>query len=171
LPRAESLLARLHQTAEAAGRWGSVIEILALRALALQAQGNLAQAMTSLERALRLAEPEGYVRLFVDEGTPMAALLRRAVAQGIKLNYVNRLLAALREAAQLATIQPLAEPLTRRELQVLRLLATDLSNQEIAETLVIAMGTIKTHIRNIYGKLDVHSRIQAIHRARDLTLL
>ncbi len=101
----------------------------------------------------------------------MAELLRRAAVQGIKLNYVNRLLAALREAAQLATIQPLAEPLTRRELQVLRLLATDLSNQEIAETLVVAMGTIKTHIRNIYGKLDVHSRIQAIHRARDLTLL
>jgi len=169
-------LARLRQAAETRGRMGSLIEILVLQALALQSQGNTTQAMPALERALSLAEPEGYVRLFVDEGAPMAKLLRQALSRGIAPNYVSRLLAAFgaeeqrgEEAEKRAPL--LLEPLSERELEVLRLLAAGLSNREIAEKLIVAVGTVKAHIHNIYGKLGVQSRTQAVARARELGIL
>jgi LuxR family maltose regulon positive regulatory protein len=127
---------------------------------------------------LGLAEPEGFVRTFVDEGAPMARLLRRALAQGIAPSYVTKLMAAFGESAQPAPPagqalddQPLIEPLTERELEVLRLIASGLSNREIAEDLVVAVSTVKSHINHIYGKLDAKSRIQAVAKARKLGLL
>jgi LuxR family maltose regulon positive regulatory protein len=134
----------------------------------LQAQARPAQALTVLKRALSLAEPEGYVRTFVDEGAPMAALLRHALSQGIARNYVNRLLSAFGEPA---AVSPLVEPLTRCELEVLRLIADGLRNQEIADRLVISVATVKRHVTNIYGKLGVTRRIQAVAQAQEPGLL
>jgi LuxR family maltose regulon positive regulatory protein len=147
---------------------GKAIEILALQALARQACGDTSGALAALERALVLGEPEGYVRSFVDEGTPMATLLHRALLQSIVPHYVSRLLAAFEEPA---VAQPLAEPLTPRELEVLRLIAAGLRNQEIAGQLFISTATVKRHITNIYGKLDVSHRTQAITRAQVLDLV
>jgi LuxR family maltose regulon positive regulatory protein len=166
--QAERLLDRLLHCAESAGRMGRVIETLVLQSLALQAQNRLPQALVCLERALSLAEPEGYVRTFVDEGAPMAALLQRALARGVMPDYVGRLLAAFDQAVG---AQLLIEPLTGRELEVLSLLAAGLRNQEIADQLVISLATVKRHISNIYGKLGVSHRTQAIARARALGLL
>jgi LuxR family maltose regulon positive regulatory protein len=172
LDEASRLLARLLNMAEAAGAMGEAIEILILQALTQEGLGKRDQALTPLERALSLAEPKGYVRTFIDEGAPMGELLRRAAAQGIRLNYVSALLAALESDAKTKGAQgALIEPLSARELEVLRLLATGLSNKDIAETLFIAVGTVKQHLKNIYGKLGVHSRTEAAHRARDLGLL
>jgi LuxR family maltose regulon positive regulatory protein len=172
------LLARLLEAAEAARRVGSVIKILALQALAFQAQGDVGQALSALERALSLAEPEGYVRTFVDEGEPMARLLRRALSQGITPNYVARLMAAFGETAESSPSvvqplvnQPLVDPLSKRELEVLRLVAAGLSNREIAQELVVAVSTVKSHINHIYGKLDVKSRTRAVAQAQALGLL
>ncbi len=175
---AAPLLTRLLHTAEAEGRSGKAIEILALQALALQAAGDRAGAFAALDRALTLAEPEGYVRTFVDEGPPMAALLsqileaqrkgRHALSQGMAGHYASRLLTAFREPA---AVSPLVEPLTPRELEVLRLIAYGLKNQEIADRLVISVATVKRHITNIYGKLGVGRRVQAVARAQELGLL
>jgi LuxR family maltose regulon positive regulatory protein len=167
------LLARLLEAAEAARRMGSVIKILALQALAFQAQGDVGQALSVLEHALSLAEPEGYVRTFVDEGEPMARLLRCALSQGIAPNYVARLLAAFGEEVELTflAMESLIEPLSERELEVLRLVVAGLSNPEIAQELVIAVSTVKSHINHIYGKLGVESRTQAVARAQELGLL
>jgi len=121
-----------------------------------------------LRRALALAEPEGYVRTFVDEGKSMAALLRYALSQGVAPGYVGQLLAAFGESAG---VQPLAEPLTAREFEVLRLIVDGLKNQEIADRLVISIATVKRHISNIYAKLGVHRRTQAIARTQELDLL
>jgi LuxR family maltose regulon positive regulatory protein len=150
-----------------------MIRILALQALAFQAQGGRGRAMSALGRALSLAEPEGYVRTFVDEGEPMARLLRHALAQGVTPGYVASLLAALGEAAGSAPpeVQPLIEPLTERELEVLRLIAAGLSNQEIAQELVIALSTVKSHINHVYGKMGVKSRTQAVAQAQSLGML
>jgi len=162
-----------------------VIEIQALRALAFQAQGNVAQAMTALEHALSLAEPGGYVRIFIDEGPPMARLLYEAAARGIAPEYAGRLLAAFdletKDERRKTKLSPssfvlgpsssLVEPLSERELEVLELIAEGLSNREIAGRLVISLSTVKGHTANIYGKLSVHSRIQAVARARDFGLL
>jgi len=169
---ASRLLTRLFKMTEAAGAMGRVIEILVLQAITLQAQGKMDQALISLERALTLAEPEGYVRTFIDEGAPMGELLRQAAAQGIKLDYVSALLTALESETKAKDIHPsLVEPLSERELEVLRLLATDLANKEIAQTLFIAVGTVKQHLKSIYGKLQAHNRTEAASRARDLGLL
>ena len=171
---AEALLARVQQEAEKAGRMGNVIEILLLRALAARAVGNMAQAIDLLSRALKLAEPEGYIRVFVDLGMPMAALLREAVSQGVTSNYVRELLAEFEKKkhhTKTPAYQPLVESLTERELEVLRLLADGLSNEEIAKKLVLTLGTIKTHAHNIYAKLGVRNRAQAIKRATSLNLL
>ena len=167
------LLALLLEVVEAAGRIGSMIKILALQAHAFQAQGDVDPALSALERALSLAEPEGYVRTFVDEGEPMARLLRRAMAQGIAPNYVSKLLAAFGEAVEPppSVVQPLIEPLSERELEVLRLIAAGLSNREIAQELVVAVSTVKSHINHIYGKLAVTSRTQAVAKAQALDLL
>jgi LuxR family maltose regulon positive regulatory protein len=177
------LLDRLQQAAEAGGRMGSVIEIGVLQALTYQAQGHLASALIALQRALTLAEPEGYVRVFVDEGLPMARLLS-AAAQGMMPNYVGKLLAAFPTVAAEApprpgkadlppasSTQPLIEPLSARELEVVQLIAQGLSNEAIGARLFLALSTVKGHNRNIFGKLQVQRRSEGVARARELGLL
>jgi LuxR family maltose regulon positive regulatory protein len=173
-----TLLARLAGEAEAGGRFGRLIEILSLQSVAQQAQGDTAGAFTALEKALALGEPEGYVRVFVEQGAPMAALLQRAAAHGIAPDYVSRLLVALdAEGAESVPAPsppsppPLVEPLTPRELEVLQLLGEGRTNREIAEALVITLNGVKKHTSNIYGKLGVHSRTQAVVRAQELGIL
>ena len=168
LREASRLLARLLHQAEPAGAMGYVIEILALQAMAYQAQNAPDSALECLKQALTLAEPEGYVRVFADEGAPMAALLRRAAAHGVSPEYVGQLLAAMGPPRP-AT--PLVEPLSDRELQVLRLVAAGLSNQQIGDELFLAVGTVKKHTHNVYGKLGVRSRTQAVARAKELGIL
>jgi LuxR family maltose regulon positive regulatory protein len=175
------LLERLLQAAEAGGRMGSAIEILVLQALAHQAQGDIPAALVPLERALRLAEPESYVRIFVDEGPAMGRLLLEAAARGIMPDYTGKLLAAFgieqqRRVAEppLPTTpasQPLIEPLSQRELEVLRLFKTELSGPEIADELVIGLSTLRTHTKSIYSKLNVNSRRAAVNRAVELGLI
>jgi LuxR family maltose regulon positive regulatory protein len=173
IDEARSVLTKLLEAAEAAGRGNSVINILILEALALQAQGHSDRAMVPLGRALSLAEPEGYVRSFVDEGRPMARLLRQALSQGITPSYVTHLLAVLGEEAELTSpgMESLIEPLTERELEVLRLIVAGLSNPEIAEELFVAVSTVKSHVNHIYGKLGVGNRVEAVTRAQALDLL
>ena len=171
------LLDRLLQDAEAKARLGSVLEILVLRALALDARGNRTSALATLERALVLAQPEGYIRLFVDEGEPMLALLRQAQAHSTVLGYIATLLAASGEppltdrSSSAPGSERLLEPLTEREREVLRLLLEGASNREIAHRLVLSVNTVKRHVYNLCGKLGVQSRTQAIARARSLNLL
>jgi LuxR family maltose regulon positive regulatory protein len=175
------LLADLREAAHAAGRTGREIEILALEALTLQAKGKKERAVRTLAQALALAEPEGYVRTFVDEGPEMAALLsegleaqqRGRLTPDVPAHYLRKLSASLeRDASRTAT--PGAErpePLRERELEVLTLVAAGKTNQEIAKELFVALSTVKTHIKNIYGKLDARNRTQALARARELGLL
>lgn len=163
----------LLQSAEQGERRGRVIELLILKALAHRVKGDIPQALKSLERALSLAQPEGYVRLFLDEGAPMAELLRHAGSHGIAPKYVAKLLSEFNKdaGATPAAQQPLIEPLTERELEVLCLMADGLTNQLIAKKLVVAMGTVKAHTASLYRKLDVTNRTQAVARARELGLL
>jgi LuxR family maltose regulon positive regulatory protein len=181
------LIMALLNLAETAGANSYVIEALILQALAFQAQGNDERALSPLERALGLAEPEGFVRIFVEEGAPMGRLLRMAIAQGIALNHAGRLLKVLEsETKEPQARGPtgssslpspddpfsyLAEPLTERECQVLRLISAGLSNQEIAQELYVSINTIKTHTRNAYSKLNVRNRTQAVNRAKELGIL
>ena len=186
LHEATQLLERLVKAAEEGGRTGSVIEILVLQALAHQRLGDIPAALVSLQRALPLAEPQGYVRVFVDEGPPMASLLRAAarVAQGehkkaAAPSYVRRLLAAVDETGDSTPVrqglaepgQGLLEPLSKRELDVLRLLGTDLDGPDIARELVVSLNTLRTHTKNIYAKLGVNNRRAAVRRAEELDLL
>jgi LuxR family maltose regulon positive regulatory protein len=169
---AVGLLERLLKAAEEGGRTGSVIEILVLQALAHHAQGDIPRALDPLERALTLAEPEGYVRIFVDEGPPMAALLREAAKHGTAPNYVSQLRAAFGKAEGTRPVtQLLIEPLTKRELEVLGLLGTELNGPEIARELTVSLTTIRTHTQNIYSKLGVNNRRAAVRRAEELDLL
>jgi LuxR family maltose regulon positive regulatory protein len=176
---AVGLLERLLQAAEEGGRMGSVIEILVLQALAQHAQGDIPPALVFLERALTLAEPEGYVRLFVDEGQPMALLLNEALNHGIATDYVRRLLAAFPDAEpeQADSVKrqipgsELIEPLSERELEVLRLLGTELNGPEISRQLMVSLNTMRTHTKNIYNKLGVNNRRAAVRRAEELDLL
>ena len=173
---AVGLLQRLREAAESGGRRGAVIEILALQALAQQALGDVPGGLENLERSLALAQPEGYVRTFLEEGTPMRDLLRNAVAGGVGGSYAGRLLAAFEEpagnrTAPNAAIAGLAEQLTPREIEILRLVAAGMRNQEIADHLVISLPTVKRHIANVYGKLDAGHRTEAIRRANELGLL
>jgi len=171
--QALDLLAYLLKRAQAAQRIDAAIAILALQALAFQARDDHHRALSALERALSLGEPEGYVRTFVDEGEPMSRLLRHALSQGIAPNYAARLLAAFDAEVELtpSPMDVLVEPLTERELEVLRLIVAGLTNAEIAEELFIAVSTVKSHVNHIYGKLGVESRVQAVNRARSLQLL
>jgi LuxR family maltose regulon positive regulatory protein len=164
------LLERLLEAAAKGGRTRAVIEILVLQAVAQQALGDIAAGLVRLGRALALAEPEGYVRIFVDEGVPMRDLLRHGVAKGIGGAYARRLLSASDERAQSTagpagfTVAGLAEPLTPREVEILRLIAAGMRNQEIADRLVISLSTVKRHIANTYGKLGVNHRTEAVAR-------
>jgi LuxR family maltose regulon positive regulatory protein len=181
------LLDRLLVAAEGGGRVGDVIEILIIRALALQAQDNRTGALVALARALVLAMPEGYLRSFVDEGAPMLALLRESYARGIVPEYVEWLLAAFPEKMKdeggtmngvapafhpsSFILHPSVEPLTTRELEVLTLIAAGASNGEIASRLTLSVGTVKRYVNNIFGKLYVQSRTQAIAQAKRLRIL
>jgi LuxR family maltose regulon positive regulatory protein len=165
------LLKRLLEAAEAGGRTGNVIEILVLQALTDHARGDARGALASLERALTLAEPEGYVRVFAGEGPPMASLLRAAAKQGITPGYVHRLLAAVGKPDGQPVHQGLIEPLSERELDVLRLLGSDLDGPDIARALTVSLNTLRTHTRNIYAKLGVNSRRAAVRQAAELNLL
>jgi LuxR family maltose regulon positive regulatory protein len=166
------LLDRLLQAAEAGHRTGSVIEILVLEALAHQTRGDVPAALVALGSALTLAEPEGYVRVFVDEGPSMAALLGAAARHGTAPTYVHQLLAAFRHAEGGTPVrQALVEPLSERELDVLRLLGTDLDGPEIARQLVVSLHTVRSHTKNIYAKLGVNNRRAAVRRAAELDLL
>jgi len=189
--QALGLLDRLHAQAAAQQRTGSVIELAMLRALALAAGGDLASALAGLAAALALAAPHGYVRVFADEGAPMAHLLGRlAAAQRtgrvvfpgpVPPRYLDRLVRACQPPAAAGAAPPatrditgiagLAEPLSGRELEVLRLLAAGKSNQQIADELVVTLATVKKHVGHILGKLTAANRTQAVARARVLGLL
>ena len=180
----------LRAAAEGAGRPGGGVELLTLQALARRAAGDSRAAVETLGQALRLAEPEGYVRTLVDEGPALGELLRALLdarqrgapgaPETVSLPYLRKLLAALerhpgaggRPARPDPTAPaPGAEPLTEREREVLVLLAAGKSNRQIAGELVVTEGTVKTHLDHIYRKLDAHSRIQALTRAQELALL
>jgi LuxR family maltose regulon positive regulatory protein len=167
-----TLAAHLLQQAETANRTGDVIECLVLQALIYQAQKKLDQALTSLRRAFALARREGYVRIFLDEGEPMAKLLYQAKAHQIGTGYAAELLSILGRANDRESLptQLLIEPLSSRELEVLALIESGHSNQAIAAQLVISIATVKRHLSNIYAKLGVASRTQAVARARELQL-
>jgi LuxR family maltose regulon positive regulatory protein len=172
IQEALGLLQRLLHAAEAGERMGSVIEILVLQALARQTHAGIPAALAPLARALTLAEPQGYVRLFVDEGPSMATLLHAAANQGVAASYVHRLLVASGTAAGRASVgQGMIEPLSDREREVLRLLRTYLSGPDIARELMVSLNTLRTHIKNIYGKLGVSSRQDAVRRAEELDLV
>jgi LuxR family maltose regulon positive regulatory protein len=173
-----NVLAPLLQAAEDAGWVIYCASALALKALALQAQGKLPQALAALERALALAEPGGFVHMFVEKGPPLAQLLYQAAAEGIAPQYAGRLLAAFPDSEAPEPFQEtpaeraaMVEPLTEREREVLQLVAEGLSNREIAQRLFLALSTVKVHTYNIYGKLGVHSRTQAVAKARALGIL
>jgi LuxR family transcriptional regulator, maltose regulon positive regulatory protein len=171
--QALALLERLVPAAEEEGRLGIAIEALALLALARWQRGERPEALMALERALRLAEPEGYVRLFADLGPPMTRLLQEARSRRLMPDYVATLLAACGAglAAPDSTPGTLVEPLSRREQEVLKLIAAGLTNREIAETLFISPETVKKHTAAIYGKVGARHRAQAVARARELDLL
>ena len=181
--RALALLERLLTAATAQGRMGSVIEVHVLQAVVLAARGDEGAAMTALAEALRLACPEGYVRVFVDEGEPIAPLLGRLVAAaraeqaaaGVPLDCLAGLLRAFdarqdtRRSGQ--NVPGLVEPLTTRELEVLGLLAAGSSNQRIAEELVVTLDTVKKHVSHVLDKLGAANRTEAVARARQLGLI
>ncbi len=178
LQKVQSLLERLLAAAEAGGRTGSAIEILMLQGLAGAMHGDIAAAMSPFARSLTLAEAEGYVRLYVDEGEPMAKLLAAAVGEGVMVDYARTLLAACHAdrsssegKATRPQPQPLVDPLSERELEILARIAAGFKNQEIAEQLVISLNTVLYHNKNIYGKLGVGKRTHAVAKARELGLL
>jgi LuxR family maltose regulon positive regulatory protein len=184
LDEATRLLGRLLQAAETGGRLGSAIQILLLQGLAFQAQDNLPHALASLERALTLAEPEGYVRIFVDEGEPMRMLIadfrfsiekQMSSSAHAQLGYTDKLLAAFaRPVNKQSTIKnpksEMVEPLSERELEVLKLLRSELSGPEIAQQLIVSLNTLRTHTKSIFNKLGVNNRRAAIRRGEELNL-
>jgi LuxR family maltose regulon positive regulatory protein len=168
---AVALLGRLRQAATDGGRVGSVIEIRVLEALAFHAQGDSTGALEALEGAIDDAETEGYVRVFTAEGHLMVALLKEAAKRGVAPVYVAELLAAAGGASPPSPKeQGLVETLSERELDVLRLLGSDLSGPDIARELMVSLNTLRTHTMNIYMKLGVNSRRAALRRAQELGL-
>jgi LuxR family maltose regulon positive regulatory protein len=173
LTRALALLDRILPVASEEDRTGVAIEALALQCLVHWRRGEQAIALSDLERALRLADPEGYLRLFADLGLPMARLLQEARSRNVRREYVETLLAAFRDdpLILISTQGVLPEPLSQREQEVLRLMVAGLTNREIAATLVISPETVKKHTGSIYSKLGVGNRTEAAARARELDLL
>ncbi|HEY4036625.1 MAG TPA: LuxR C-terminal-related transcriptional regulator, partial [Ktedonobacteraceae bacterium] len=181
LPRLEPLLVR----ATTGQRWGHVIEIRLLQALAHQMCQEEAQALDILSEAVRLAEPEGYIRSFVDQGPPIAALLGKLREQQCQVGptpYLDKVLAAFPQQSQTYKYQPkqekehikaqsLLDPLSQRELQILQLIVQGASNQDIAQELFLAINTVKRHVSHIFSKLGISNRVQAVKQARDLGLL
>jgi LuxR family maltose regulon positive regulatory protein len=171
-------LESVYQQMEAKGWEDERLKVMVLQALVLHAHGEQDKALGRIGDALTLAAPGGFIRLFIDEGAPMAQLLSDAAAQGLMPDYVHKLLAAFDAEEQrqgdkppLLSAQPLIEPLSQRELELLRLIAQGLSNHEISERLFLALDTVKGHNRRIYGKLQVQRRTEAVARARELGLL
>ncbi|TFG71734.1 MAG: helix-turn-helix transcriptional regulator, partial [Anaerolineales bacterium] len=177
-PLVNTLLTRLLQTAETQNRRGSVLDILVVQTLAYEAQGNLPQALAALESALALAEPEGYVRIFLDEGEEMRLLIKKQSHNRDHplSGYADKLLAAFTQpvaapkSAILHLKSDMIEPLSERELEVLKLLRTDLNGPEIALDCMVSLNTIRTHTQNIYAKLGVNNRRAAVRRAEELNL-
>jgi LuxR family maltose regulon positive regulatory protein len=182
--QALALLDRLHAAAAAQSRTGSLIEAGALRALALAATGDEAGAVTALAEALLLACPQGHVRVFADGGSPMVALLGRLVAAqrtgsgfqaaaGVPLGYLARIQRAFGpgQPARDPVSGGIVDPLTSRELEVLKMLAAGRSNQAIARELVVTLDTIKKHVGHVLGKLGAANRTEAVARARELSLI
>jgi len=173
-----AVLEPLHRQVEGKGLEDELLKVTVLQAVALYAHGEKDKAVKLLSDALALAEPGGFIRIFVDEGVPMARLLSETAAQGIMPDYIGKLLAVFEAEEQksedefyLFPVQPLVEPLSQRELEVLQLIAQGLSNHEISERLFLALDTVKGHNRRIYGKLQVQRRTEAVARARELGLL
>ncbi len=165
-----ALTDRLVRTAEDAGWVAAALDALVVQALGRHAAGDARGALESLARAFAVAEPEGFVRTFVDEGPPMAALLKEAAKRQLAPGYVSLLQRALAPGRPTRR-EGLAEPLSERELEVLRLLATDLSGPEIARHLVVSLHTVRSHTKAVFAKLGVNSRRAAVHRGRELDLL
>jgi LuxR family maltose regulon positive regulatory protein len=166
---------------EEAGWVGKTIEVLALQTVAFHETGEQDRALVALEKALSLAEPGGYVRTFLDEGDPMGDLLERAVLEGVSVDYARSLLGAFESPAPIVTVSSIpggpapavegVEPLSRRELDVLKYLATELTGPEIARELMVSLNTMRTHTKNIYAKLAVNNRRSAVRKARELNLV
>jgi LuxR family maltose regulon positive regulatory protein len=181
LEDALGLITRLLTIAEEAGAGRYVIELFLLQALVRQVRGESQQALSSTERALTLAEPEGYTRSFIESGPVMENLLRGCIAQGIAVPYAGKLLDTFQAEGRVRAGLPAAgrgmrdiqylDPLSERELEVLRLLTTSLTQREIAEQLFISINTLRSHVKRIYSKLNVHSRMAAVRRAQNLDLL
>lgn len=176
------LLRPLRKMVEAEGWTLYAARLLILEALALQRQGKVSEAMRPLGRALAMSEPERCMASFLEEGVPMIELLRHAASRGVAPVFVSRLLAhfeaepsstppAQHLPTTLPQIQPLIEPLTERELDVLRLLATPLSTADIADRLFVTVSTVRSHTKNVYAKLNVHRRFDAAERAQELQLI
>lgn len=179
LPEADRLLERLTASTESGGRWTSHLAAVLLRAVVFDEQDKTREAMQLLALVLQRAEPEGYIRLVVDLGTAVAPLLYQAIEQRLSPDYARRLLAAFpptdwspapERPTLIAQNEDLIEPLSDRELEVLRLIDQGLSNAEIAAKLVLSTGTVKVHTHNVFSKLGVSSRTQAINKARALGL-
>ena len=162
-----SLIRALLKPAQRAGRTVSIIELKVFEALALESKGHTNEALEVFGVALKLAEPEGFIRLFIDEGQPVLTLLQRDLAEGVAPAYVSKLLTSFETPEKDAT----SGLLTKRELEILKLIAEGLSNDAIAEKLIRSLGTVKTHTSNIYSKLGVKNRTEAVARARELELL
>jgi len=179
MEEAIQLLRHLYKAAERSGRISRSIEIGMLKALVYRSTGQTEQVMESFEHVLNLAEPKGFIRVFVDEGPPMSSLLYEALNQGVSTEFVQQLLAAFPVTEPKGTVTPksqvdqsgLIEPLSEREIEVLQLIAKGLTNQVIATRLVLSLHTVKTHTRNINSKLGVNNRMQAVDRARTLGIL
>jgi LuxR family maltose regulon positive regulatory protein len=182
--QAWALLDELRLNAESSDRKGPLIEILALTALSQYALGEGPLAVNTLQTALKMAEPEGYLHTFIDAGQPMAALLYQALEEGVMPDYIGRLLSVFPAHEMIADPSPysseppqvelaqehLVEPLSERELEVLQLMAGGASNYNIAEALTIAVTTAKKHVSNIIRKLGVDNRTQAVAKGRNLGL-
>jgi LuxR family transcriptional regulator, maltose regulon positive regulatory protein len=174
------LIKHLISTAANAHRTTSALELLLIQSQAHEAIGQREQALTLLQQAIQRAEPEGYIRLFLDEGTPLVMLLMHLRESSPQQAYIQLLLAAFPDYETAQPVgkeehrrrpQPLVDPLSERELEVLQLIAAGASNEEIAEQLVIAIGTVKRHVSNILGKLAVSNRTQAVVYAKEIGLL